>query len=156
MTNGQPGPLLGMDRRLAVAAGAVVLLALVLSGAGWWWMGREHHRRAEAPRPKLIGMLGDTVTMLDTTMPDRDKMCEAALKRAQDFGTVPDGATLSSSEAKPGEADGRYTCEAQGGDGKYTLAIDTKCPNADRNNCFALDSVRREDGTWMYRHESGT
>jgi len=155
MANGQPEPLFGMDRRLVLAGAGVVVLAIVLAGAGWFWSGKTHHHRIEASRPKLIGVLGDTTTMLDASLPDSDRMCSTALKRAQAFGTVPDGATLTSGDAKPGQTDGRYTCEAQGGNGKYTLAIDTKCPANGQNNCFALDSVRREDGTVLYQHESG-
>jgi hypothetical protein len=91
------------------------------------------------------------MTALDTTMPAQDKLCSTTLTRALDFGVVPAGATLVSEDAQAGQPDGHYTCQAQGSDGKYTLAIDTTCAGSQDKTCYALDSVKRDDGTMTYR-----
>lgn len=138
-------------QRLWIALGGVALLALVLVGGGWWWLGHSHKHAVASKQPHLIGDLGETATALDTTLPEPGKICAASLSRALDFGAVPPGATLISNDAKAGEPDGHYACEAQAGDGKYTLAIDATCPNGTDKTCFALDSIKREDGTFVYK-----
>jgi hypothetical protein len=143
-----------MQRSWMVIAG-VVVLALVLAGGGYWWLG-QHKKAAIAARqqhPHLIGMLGDDASELDNVAPDQDKLCAASLTRALAFGAVPPGTSLASSEAKPGQPDGHFTCDAQGGDGKYTLNIDLTCPNSEAKTCFTLDSIRREDGAFAYQVE---
>src|SRR6185437_6401709 len=110
--------------------GVAVVVLLAVAGGGWWWLHGAHKTNVAAKRPNLVGMLGDTVTALDTTLPDKDKICSASLTRALDFGVLPPGASLASQEAKEGQPEGRYTCEAQAGDGKYTLVIDTSCPGS--------------------------
>ena len=141
-----------MQRSWMVIAGAVVL-ALVLAAGGYWFFKHQKKTTVAAQRPHLIGVLGENATMLDEAAPDQDKLCQATLTRALDFGVVPPGTSLASSEPKAGAADGRYTCDAQGADGKYTLSIDLSCPNSDAKTCFSLDSIRREDGTVTYQRE---
>jgi hypothetical protein len=143
-----------MQRSWMVIAG-VVVLALVLVGGGYWWLHHSSKKAVAAgsQHPHLIGMLGDNATELDNTAPDQDKICEASLARGLSFGALPPGASLASSEAKAGEREGRYTCDAQGADGKYTLSIDLSCPSSETKTCFTLDSVRREDGTFTYQIE---
>lgn len=134
--------------------GVVVVLALVVAGGGWWWMHGTHKTVVAAKRPNLLGVMGDTVTALDTTLPDKDKICSASLTRALDFGILPPGASLASQEAKEGQPEGRYTCEAQGVDGKYSLIVDASCPGSQDKTCFALDSVRRDDGAVVYQRRN--
>ncbi|HEX4860833.1 MAG TPA: hypothetical protein VFV07_06315 [Rhizomicrobium sp.] len=142
-----------MQRSWMVIAG-VVVLALVLVGGGYWWLHHSSKKTtAASQRPHLIGMLGDNATELDNAAPDQDKICEASLARGLSFGALPPGASLASSEAKAGQPEGHYTCDAQGADGKYTLNIDLTCPSSDAKTCFTLDSVRREDGTYTYQIE---
>jgi hypothetical protein len=142
-----------MQRSWMVIAGAVVL-ALVLVGGGYWWLHHPSKKTVAAgSHPHLIGMLGDNATELDNAAPDQDKLCEASLARGLSFGALPPGASLASSDAKAGQPEGHYTCDAQGADGKYTLSIDLTCPNSDAKTCFTLDSVRREDGTVTYQIE---
>jgi hypothetical protein len=142
-----------MQRMWIVIAG-VVVLALVLAGGGYWWLRHSHKQQAAAgARPHLIGALGDTVTALETAAPDPDKLCAASLSRALDFGAVPPGTRLANSEAQAGQPEGRFTCDAVGAEGKYTLSIDTTCPNSEAKTCFSLDSIRREDGTFVYQRE---
>ena len=142
-----------MQRMWMVIAG-VVVLALVLAGGGYWWLRHSHKQQAaSAARPHLIGALGDTVTALETTAPDPDKLCAASLSRALDFGAVPPGTRLANSEAQAGQPEGRFTCDAVGAEGKYTLSIDTTCPNSQEKTCFSLDSIRREDGAFVYQRE---
>lgn len=138
-------------QRLWMALAAVAVVALVLAGGGWWWLGHSHKQMAAAKQPHLVGDMGETATALDTTLPDPGKICAASLTRALDFGAVPAGATLVSGEAKSEEPEGHYSCEAQGADGKYTLAIDASCPGSEAKTCFALDSIKREDGTVVYK-----
>jgi hypothetical protein len=140
-------------QRLWMIIGAIAVVALILVGGGWWWLSHSHKTATAAKRPNLIGSIGDATQALDNTRPDDDKLCSASLARALDFGALPPGATLSSNEAKAAEAEGRYSCEAQGGDGKYTLSIDTSCPGGQDKTCFALDSIKREDGTFTYRRK---
>ncbi len=142
-----------MQRSWMVIAGAVVLV-LVLAGGGYWLLG--HHKKesvAAQSHPHLVGMMGDTASELDNVAPDQDKICDASLKRAMDFGAVPPGASLTSSEAKAEQPEGHYSCQVQGADGKYTLNIDLSCPGSDAKTCFTLDSIRREDGTFTYQIE---
>lgn len=134
--------------------GVVVVLALVVAGGGWWWMHGTHKTVVAAKRPNLLGVMGDTVRALDTTLPDKDKICSASLTRALDFGILPPGASLASQEAKEGQPEGRYTCEAQGVDGKYSLIVDASCPGSQDKTCFALDSVRRDDGAVVYQRRN--
>ncbi len=142
-----------MQRMWIVIAG-VVVLALVLAGGGYWWLRHSNkHQMAAGARPHLIGALGDTASVLDTTAPDQDKLCSASLTRALDFGAVPPGTRLANSQAQAGQAEGRFSCEAVGADGKYTLNIDTSCPNSQEKTCFSLDSIRREDGKFVYQRE---
>jgi len=142
-----------MQRMWIVIAG-VVVVALVLAGGGYWWLGHSHkHQVAAGARPHLIGALGDTATALDTAAPEQDKICSASLTRALDFGAVPPGTRLANSEAQAGQPEGRFTCEAIGAEGKYTLSIDTSCPNSEAKTCFSLDSIRREDGIFVYQRE---
>jgi hypothetical protein len=142
-----------MQRMWIVIAG-VVVLALVLAGGGYWWLRHSHKQQTVAgARPHLIGALGDTATVLDTAAPDQDKLCAASLSRALDFGAVPPGARLANSEAQAGQAEGHFVCEAIGAEGKYTLSIDTSCPNSDAKTCFSLDSIRRDDGKFVYQRE---
>ncbi|MBV9991702.1 MAG: hypothetical protein JOZ72_10450 [Alphaproteobacteria bacterium] len=140
-------------QRLWLIVGGIALLAVVLAGGGWWWYGHSHKAVVASKRPNLIGLLGDTAQALDNTKPDDAKLCSATLTRALDFGALPRGATLASDEAKAGEAEGHYSCQAQGIDGSYTLNIDTTCPGGQDKTCFALDSIKREDGSWNYRRK---
>jgi len=140
-------------QRLWILIGAIAALAVLLAGGGWWWLSHSHKAALAAKRPNLIGLLGDTAQALDAAKPDDDKLCAATLARALQFGALPQGAMLTSAEAKAGQSEGRYSCEAQGIDGKYTLNIDTSCPGGQEKTCFALDSIKREDGTWMYRRK---
>ncbi|MBV8976682.1 MAG: hypothetical protein JOZ13_04815 [Alphaproteobacteria bacterium] len=156
MANNNQDSARGPDRRLWIAAGGVAAVAVVLAGLGGWWLGHDHRPKVAVHLPKLIGLLGENTTMLDTSLPDREKLCDAALTRALDFGAMPTGSHLADSDAKPAQPEGRYTCDAEAGDGKYTLEIDTRCPATQQNACFALDGIRREDGTWTYRRENQT
>lgn len=151
MPDASANPSMFAGSRLWILVGAVVVLVLLLAGGGYWRMKGEHKAAVAAKRPHLIGDLGDTVIALDTVAPALDKFCAEMLARALDFGVLPQGATLTSSEAQTGQPAGRFSCQAQGGDGKYTLIIDTACPNSQEKTCFALDSVRREDGAWAYK-----
>jgi len=151
-TNANPSAPTGTP--VWVWIGVVVVLALAVAGGGWWWMHGAHKTNVAAKRPNLVGTLGDTVTALDTTLPDRDKMCSATLARALDFGVLPPGASLTSQEAKEGQPEGRYTCEAQGADGKFTLVIDTSCPGSQDKTCFALDSVQGDNGAVLYQRRN--
>ncbi|HVU20074.1 MAG TPA: hypothetical protein VHE09_05035, partial [Rhizomicrobium sp.] len=107
-----------------------------------------------APKKPLIGVMGDNLTALDTTLPDQSKLCSTTLARALDFGVLPAGATLVSSEVQATQPEGHYTCQAQGSDGKYTLGIDTNCPASKDKTCYALESVKRDDGTMTYRRRN--
>ena len=74
-----------------IAVAAVVILVAV--GGGYWFL-KGHHKTAVAVKGHpLLGVLGNTVTDLDTTVPDADKMCSVALTRAMDFGVAPPGST---------------------------------------------------------------
>jgi hypothetical protein len=135
--------------------GVAVVIVLLAAGGGWWWMHGAHKTNLAAKRPNLSGTLGDTVTELDTTLPDKDKICSVSLTRALDFGVLPPGASLASQDAKEGQPEGRYTCDAQAADGKYTLGIDASCPNSQDKTCFALDSVKRDNGAVVYQRSKG-
>ena len=142
-----------MQRSWLVIAGVAVLVA-VLAGGGYWWLGHQKKvAAAHQKHPHLIGVFGDNASVLDNIAPDQDKICDASLKRAVDFGAVPPGTSLAGSEAKAEQPEGRYSCQAQGAAGKYTLNIDLSCPASDAKTCFTLDSVRREDGTVAYEIE---
>ena len=141
------------SQRLWLIVGGIALLAVVLAGGGWWWYSHSHKAVVASKRPNLIGMLGDTAQALDEAKPDEGKLCSATLARALDFGALPRGTTLASDEAKAGEVDGHYSCQAQGIDGSYTLNIDTTCPGGRDKSCFALDSIKRQDGSWTYRRK---
>ena len=132
---------------------AVVAVVLVAGGGGWWFLHNGHGTMtaSTAKKPSLVGMLGDGVTALDTTLPAQDKICSTTLTRALDFGVLPVGATLVSSDAQASQPEGHYTCQAQATDGKYTLAVDAACPGSQDKSCYALDSVKRDDGTLTYR-----
>lgn len=151
MANENVGPSPFEGQRLWILVGGLIVLGLLLAGGGYWWLKHSHKVTAAAAQPKLIGEIGRLVTALDNTMPDQDKLCSAGLARALDFGALPAGATLVSSDAQAAQPEGRFTCQAQGIDGKYTLNIDTACPGSQEKNCFALDSIRREDGAWLYK-----
>ena len=143
-----------MQRSWLVIAGVAVLV-LVLAGGGYWWLGHQKKTAlaAQQKHPHLIGVFGDNASVLDNIAPDQEKLCDASLKRAVDFGAVPPGTSLAGSEAKVEQPEGRYSCQAQGAAGKYTLNIDLSCPASDAKTCFTLDSVRREDGTVAYQIE---
>ncbi len=150
--NATPPAKAGQPQWVLIAAAVVAVL--VIGGGAWWFMRGHNAMTASAPKKPLIGMMGDKVTALDTTVPAQDKLCSTTLTRALDFGVLPPGATLVSSDATAGQPDGHYTCQAQGGDGKYTLAIDTTCPGSQDKTCYALESVKRDDGTMMYRRRN--
>jgi hypothetical protein len=134
--------------------GVVVVLVLACVGGGYWWLHSGHKTNVAMKRPNLVGTIGESVTALDTTLPDQDKMCSATLARALDFGVLPPGATLVSQEAQASQPEGHFTCQAQAADGKYSLVIDTSCPNSPDKTCFALDSVRRENGMVVYQRRN--
>jgi hypothetical protein len=151
-TNANPSAPTGTP--VWVWIGVVVVLVLAIAGGGYWWMHSVHKTNVAAKRPNLVGTIGESVTALDTTLPDQDKMCSVTLARALDFGVLPPGATLVSQEAQAAQPDGHFTCQAQASDGKYTLGIDTSCPNSQDKTCFALDSVRRDNGTVVYQRRN--
>jgi hypothetical protein len=132
---------------------AAIMAVLAIGGGGYWYMHSHHGvtTASNAKKPPLVGMLGDNLTALDTTLPAQDKICSTTLARALDFGVVPAGARLVSQDAQAGQPDGHYTCQAQGSDGKYTLAIDATCPGSQDKTCYALETVKREDGTTVYQ-----
>ncbi len=133
---------------------AVIVAALVVIGGGAWWFLRGHHgsmTASTANRPAMIGVMAENVTELDTTLPPEDKICSVTLTRALDFGALPAGATLVSSDAQASQPEGHYTCQAQASDGKYTLVVDATCAGSQNKTCYALDSVKRDDGTTLYR-----
>jgi hypothetical protein len=137
-----------------IAAAVVVVLAI---GGGAYWYMHGHHgmtTAANVKKPPLVGMLGDNLTALDTTLPAQDKICSTTLTRALNFGVVPAGATLVSQDAQAGQPEGHFTCQAQGSDGKYTLAIDATCPGSQDKTCYALDTVKREDGVTVYQRRN--
>lgn len=134
--------------------GAVVVLALALAGGGWWWLHGAHKTSVAVKQPNLVGTIGETVTALDTSLPDQDKICSATLARALDFGVLPPGATLAGQDAQAAQPEGHFTCQAQAGGVKYTLGIDTSCPNSQDKTCFALDSVRRDNGAVLYQRRN--
>jgi hypothetical protein len=95
------------------------------------------------------------VSELDNAKPDMDKLCAVSLKRALDFGVLPPGASLVKTDADTASAEGRYACEARGEGGKYLIGVDTACAGSKETDCFALDSVKREDdGTVLYQRRS--
>jgi hypothetical protein len=156
MADAQSNPPALKGTRLWIAVGAVAVLVLALAGGGYWWMTSKQKaaQAAAAAHPHLLGDIGSLVTALDTTAPSPDKICATTLARALDFGVLPPGATLASQEAKAGQPEGRFTCEAQGTDGKYTMIVDTACPGSQEKTCYALDSVRRDNGTFVYKRGS--
>lgn len=135
-------------------AAAVTVLVILLAGGGYWWLQHSHKTTVAQKRPNLLGVMGETVTQLDNTLPDRNKMCPAMLARAMDFGVLPPGSTLASPDAQAAKAEGHYTCQAKAADGAYTIAIDTSCPGTDQKTCFALESVRRQDGIMTFQRRS--
>ena len=145
----RPSPFGG--QRLWILVGGLFVLGLILAGSGYWYLKHSTKQAGAANHPKLIGLLGENLTALDTALPAQDKICEASLKRALDFGALPQGVTLAGNEAQAAQQEGRLTCQAQGLDGHYVLNIDTTCPGTQEKTCFTLDSIRREDGTWMYQ-----
>ena len=155
MTDANAKPPAETAQPVWVWIAAAVVAVLVIGGGAWWFM-RGHHgvTTATAKKPALVGMLGDSLTALDTTAPEQAKLCSTTLARALDFGVVPAGAALVSQDATAGQPDGHYTCEAQGSDGKYTLAIDTTCPGSQDKTCYALDTVTRDDGTMVYKRRN--
>jgi len=140
-------------QRLWIIVVAIAVLAVALAGGGWWWLSHGKKTAVAGERPHLIGALGDTARQLDATLPDKDKLCSATLARALDFGALPPGASLVSAEAKAEQPEGRFSCQAKADDGQYTLSIDASCPNSQEKTCFALDSIRRQDGTFTYRRK---
>ena len=155
MTDANTNPPAGSSRPMAVWIAAAIVAVLMIGG-GAYWFTRGHHgtTTATAKKPALVGMLGDNLTALDTVAPAQDKLCATTLARALDFGVVPPGATLVSQDASAGQPDGHFTCQAQGSDGKYTLAIDTTCPGSQDKTCFALDTVKRDDGIMLYKRRN--
>ena len=140
-------------QRLWIIIGGIAVVALALAGGGWWWLGHQKKQAVASERPHLIGMLGETTRQLDAILPEKDKLCAATLMRALDFGALPPGSTLVSAEAKAEQPEGRFSCQAKADDGQYTLSIDASCPNGQDKTCFALDSIRRQDGTFTYRRK---
>ncbi len=132
---------------------AIVVAVVVIGGGGWWFLRGGHGltTASTAKLPAMIGTMAEGVTQLDTTLPPEDKICSTTLTRALDFGALPAGATLVSSDAQASQPEGHYTCQAQGSDGKYTLVVDATCPGSQNKTCYALDSVKRDDGTMAYR-----
>lgn len=145
----RPSPFEG--QRLWILVGGLIVLGLILAGGGYWWLKHSPKPAGAAAHPKLIGYFGESVNALDDALPAEDKICSTSLKRALDFGVLPQGTTLASSEAQAAQPEGRLTCQAQGMDGHYVLNIDTNCPGTQEKTCFALDSIRREDGTFTYK-----
>ena len=136
-------------QRLWMLIGAAIAV-VVLAAGGWWWLGHGHRSATAASKqPHLVGDLGETASVLANTLPDQDKICAETLTRALAFGALPSGATLAGGDAKANES--RYSCDAQGADGKYTMVVDASCPNGTDKTCFALDTVTREDGTVVYK-----
>ena len=154
MSDAKAKPSMPMGMPIWVWIGVAVVLALLVAGGGWWWLHGAHKTSVAAKRPNLIGTIGDTVSALDTALPDQDKICSATLARALDFGVLPAGASLVSPDAQAAQPEGRFTCQAQAGDGKYTLGIDTSCPNSQDKTCFALDSVKRDNGAVLYQRRN--
>jgi hypothetical protein len=155
MSDAKTNPRAGTGASFWIWGGAVAVVVLALAGGGYWWMNAGHKAAVAGKRPNLLGLMGETVTELDNTRPDTDKMCPAMLARALDFGVLPPGATLVGNDAQESSQNaGHYTCEARANDGKYTLAIDTSCPGSDAKTCFALESVRREDGIMTFQRRS--
>jgi hypothetical protein len=151
-TNANPPTIAGQPMWVVIAAAVVAVL--VIGGGAWWFLRGHHGTTTAAAKKPLIGMMGDSLTALDTTMPSQDKLCSTTLTRALDFGALPAGATLVSGDATAAQPEGHYTCQAQGSDGKYTLAIDTTCPGSQDKTCYALESVKRDDGTTLYRRRN--
>jgi hypothetical protein len=149
--NANPPAQAGTPIWVWIAVAAVVVLVAV--GGGYWFM-KGHHKTAVAVKGHaLLGALGSTVTDLDTTVPDADKMCSVALTRAMDFGVAPQGSTLVSQDAEATQPEGTFVCHAQTSDGQYTLGISTICRGSQEKTCFALDAVKRGDGQVIYRRE---
>jgi len=140
-------------QRLWILIGVIAVLALAIAGGGWWWLGHSKKAAVASKHPNLIGLLGDTAQSLDTALPEKEKLCAATLMRALAFGALPAGASLVNAEAKAEQPEGRFSCQAKADDGQYTLAIDASCPGSQEKTCFALDSIRRQDGTWTYRRK---
>jgi len=154
MSDANANPPTVAGQPLWVVIAAAVVAVLIIGGGAWWFMrGHNAATTASAKKP-LIGMMGDNLTALDTTMPAKDKLCSTTLTRALDFGALPAGATLTSQDAQDAQPEGHYTCTAQGSDGKYTLAIDTNCAGTQDKTCYALDTVKRDDGTMVYKRRN--
>ena len=151
-TDANPPARPGLPSWIWIAAAVVVVL--LVAGGGYWFLKGSHKTNMAANRPKLAGLLGDTVTELDNTMPDQSRLCDVSLKRAMDFGAAPAGSTLVSQDAQAAQPEGTYTCQAQTSDGKYTLTITTICPGSQDKTCYALNSVQREDGQFTYHRQS--
>jgi len=136
--------------------GAAVVVVLILGGGSWWLWGGSHKTEtpaaattASADSSNLSAGLQD----IDTPAPSMSEICTATLNRALAFGVLPPGATLSGNDAQASQPDGFYTCSAQASDGKYTLSFDMNCHATHEKNCFALDSVKRDDGTTLYQRQ---
>jgi hypothetical protein len=151
MSDVKPNPRAQGGASAWIWAGAVAVIVIALAGGGYWWMSGAHKTTLAGKRQNLLGLMGETVTELDNTKPDMDKMCEVTLKRALDFGVLPPGASLTSQDAQATQTEGHYTCQAQSSDGTYTLAIDTSCSGSEEKSCFALESVRRQDGIMTFQ-----
>lgn len=156
MSDANAKPPTGTSQPVWVWIAAAVVAVLIIGGGAYWFTRGGHGvmTASTAKKPPLVGVMGDTLTALDTTAPEQGKLCSVTLTRALDFGVLPAGATLTSQDAQAGQPDGHYTCEAQGSDGKYTLAIDTTCPNSQDKTCYALDTVKRDDGTMVYKRRN--
>ncbi|HVV63940.1 MAG TPA: hypothetical protein VHC42_00600 [Rhizomicrobium sp.] len=155
MSDGNAGPRAPAGTSTWVWIAAAIVALLLAGGGVFWWMRAAHKPAVAETRPHLLGVMGETVTELDAAKPDMDKLCAASLKRALDFGVLPPGASLVKTDADAASAEGRYACEAQGGGGKYLIGVDTTCAGSKEADCFALDSVKREDdGTVLYQRRS--
>ncbi len=80
-------------------------------------------------------------------------LCDRALIRAQGYGVVPDGATLSGKET-PAAMERHFTCQAQTATGAaFTLAIEQTCDDLSDHNCIALNRVTGSDGTSLFERQ---
>lgn len=78
--------------------------------------------------------------------------CGTALAVAQNYGTVPAAARISSMPKKT-DVQGRYVCDAADGATTFAVTVELECPNIRDQTCFSLYAVKSGDGGVLYQRQ---
>jgi len=133
-----------VQQNVAVAAGAAIAVVLILGVGGYFLFAGGAKKTVPATSSSGVALTPEQQAAI------AQGVCGVTIQRVKDYGVLPSGATLASTEASKANQPGMESCQATSGGTQYALMAQVSCDDLSKADCVALDSVKSSDGTMLY------